>query len=95
MTTTQRGYGSTHQQRRRMLIRNAYHHHCPICGDVMLPGQALDLDHTTRLVDDATSQGDRITHAACNRNGRGGQRSKTQTSVADPAKFSRAPGQVR
>lgn len=70
MTTTQRGYGRPHQQRRATLLATAYGQPCPICGHLMLHGQDLDLDHTTPLIIDATSRGDRITHAACNRGGR-------------------------
>jgi hypothetical protein len=32
----------------------------------MLAGQRLDLDHSTRLVDDPTAIGDRIVRARCN-----------------------------
>jgi len=38
----------------------------------MLPHQPLDLDHSTRLLDDPTAVGDRIVHASCNRARRGG-----------------------
>ena|ERR1700754_1486669 len=66
LTTTQRGYGNTHQARRKALLPSAYGTACPYCGDPMLPGQALDLDHTTPLVLGGV-QGDRIAHASCNR----------------------------
>jgi len=39
---------------------------CPLCGRVILAGQRLDLDHSSRLVDDPTAIGDRIGHARCN-----------------------------
>jgi len=35
--------------------------------ETMRADQALDLDHSTRLVDNPFSIGDRITHAKCNR----------------------------
>lgn len=69
LTTTQRGYGHAHQKRRAALLAAAYGQPCPICGKLTLHGQALDLDHTTRLVDNPNSIGDRITHATCNRRG--------------------------
>ena len=69
-STTQRGYGWAHQQRRRALLATAIGTRCSLCGDVMLTHQALDLDHSVRLVDDPTAIGDRIVHARCNRRGR-------------------------
>jgi hypothetical protein len=69
MTTTQRGYGWQHQQRRVALMTAAIGHPCPLCGRTMMPGQTLDLDHSTRLVDNPNSVGDRIMHSACNRGG--------------------------
>jgi hypothetical protein len=35
----------------------------------MLARQALDLDHSVRLVDNPFAMGDRIVHARCNRSG--------------------------
>lgn len=70
MTTTQRGYGWAHQQMRAALLANAYGQPCPRCGHIMRYGQRLDLDHSTRLIDNPSSHGDRMTHAACNRGGR-------------------------
>jgi hypothetical protein len=72
MTTTQRGYGWQHQQLRASLLATAIGQPCPRCHRTMLPGQRLDLDHTTRLIDNPNSRGDRITHASCNR-GAGGR----------------------
>jgi 5-methylcytosine-specific restriction endonuclease McrA len=65
-TTTERGYGSDHQHRRTALLPAAYGEICPLCGEVMLPGQALALDHTVPLAEDRSSVGDRIVHAECN-----------------------------
>ena len=70
MTTTERGYGWRHQQRRAALLPLALGMPCPLCGKTMLSGQALDLHHPVRLVDDATSIGTQIVHAKCNRSGR-------------------------
>jgi hypothetical protein len=55
-------YGGRHQATRRALLPDAYGRPCPRCGLPMLPGQALDLDHTD----------DRVgylgcSHAKCNR----------------------------
>jgi hypothetical protein len=67
MTTTQRGYGWQHQQRRAAVLPLAVGTPCPLCGEVMLAHQALDLHHAVRLVDDPTSIGTQIVHATCNR----------------------------
>lgn len=40
---------------------------CMLCGEVMVQGQALDLDHSTPRALDPGSVGDRIVHASCNR----------------------------
>jgi hypothetical protein len=64
-TTTQRGLGWEHIQRRRQLLAQAYDKPCPLCGNPMLRGQRLDLDHSVprsmggRL-------GDRMAHSRCN-----------------------------
>ena len=67
MTTSQRGYGREHQERRRMLIANAVGLPCALCGSLMLHGEALDLDHSVPLSVDPSSKGDRVVHASCNR----------------------------
>jgi hypothetical protein len=56
------GYGGPHQATRRALLPDAYGRRCPRCGLPMLPGQALDLDHTD---DRAGYLG--MSHAICNR----------------------------
>ena len=66
-TTTERGYGVEHQKRRALLLPAAIGTACPLCFEAMLADQALDLDHSVALVDDASSLGDRIVHARCNR----------------------------
>lgn len=65
-TTTERGYGSAHQRKRDALLPHAYGQPCPMCGRVMVYGQALDLDHTVPLALGGRD-GDRIAHARCNR----------------------------
>lgn len=59
-------YGSEHQRRRRFLLPAAYNTPCPLCGDLMLRGQDLHLDHSQALAVNPDSQGDRIVHATCN-----------------------------
>jgi hypothetical protein len=88
MTTTQRGYGHAHRQRRAALLAAAYGQRCPLCGERMQQGQPLDLDHSVPLIDNPSSTGDRITHAACNR-GRGGAGRSLENSqpARDPATF--------
>ena len=55
-------YSGPHQAIRRALLPDAYGRPCPRCGLPMLPGQALDLDHTD---DRAGYLG--MSHARCNR----------------------------
>jgi 5-methylcytosine-specific restriction endonuclease McrA len=66
-TTTQRGLGWAHQVARRRLLLAAYGQPCPICGRVMRPDQALDLDHTIPRVLGGSRGPLRIAHASCNR----------------------------
>ncbi len=56
------GNGWAHQQLRKNLLPKAYGKPCHHCGKPMLPGQALDLDHTR----DRTSYRG-MAHASCNR----------------------------
>lgn len=67
VTTTQRGLGADHQRRRAQLLPAAIGTACPLCEKTMTADQALDLDHSTARAIDATSVGDRIVHASCNR----------------------------
>jgi hypothetical protein len=60
-------YGREHRRRRTALLPAAIGMPCPLCGELMLPDQALDLDHSTPLWCDPRSKGDRIVHAKCNR----------------------------
>ena len=57
-----RRYGYRHAQIRKALLPDAYWSPCPHCGGTMLPGQALDLDHTA---DGVGYRG--MAHATCNR----------------------------
>ena len=69
-----KAYGWKHQQRRAALLPWAYGMPCELCGETMYQGQALDLDHSRPLSLGGTD-GDRITHASCNR--RAGARLRT------------------
>lgn len=68
--TTARSYGHEHQQRRAELMPHAIGQRCPRCLELMLTGQALDLDHSDPNSKLLGLPGDRITHAACNQGGR-------------------------
>lgn len=59
-------YGSQHQRTRRLLLPAAYNTPCALCGELMVRGQDLHLDHSQALAVNATSKGDRIVHAWCN-----------------------------
>jgi hypothetical protein len=61
-STSDRGYGAEHQAIRKALLAAAYGQPCHHCGHPMLPGQALDLDHTA---DRSAYRG--FAHASCNR----------------------------
>ena len=67
-------YGYTHQRIRKALLPFAYGRRCHFCGALMLPGQALDLDHT---VDQTGYRG--MAHSSCNRRD-GARRQHTQSS---------------
>jgi hypothetical protein len=62
-----RGYDHRHDATRARLLPLAYGMLCPRCGEPMLPGQDLDLGHSTSLRVDPTSRADRMEHADCNR----------------------------
>jgi hypothetical protein len=56
-----RGYGGDHKKLRKALLPQAYGIPCYRCGQLMLEGQALHLDHT----DDRAGYGG-FSHADCN-----------------------------
>ena len=66
-TTTGRGYGWQHQQRRAALLPFAIGQRCALCHQPMLATQQLDLDHPLPLRVYAGSLSDRIVHGRCNR----------------------------
>jgi hypothetical protein len=53
VNTTAAGYGNQHQKLRKALLPQAYGKPCYRCGQTMLPGEELHLDHT----DDRTGYG--------------------------------------
>lgn len=87
-STSERGYGYGHQALRRALLPYAYGEQCPhydtdpLCTGLMLPGQALDLDHT----DDRTGYRG-MAHAGCNR--RAGAHKRHQKQQPPPVLHSR------
>lgn len=85
-TTTQRGYGWTHQRRRARMVKAALNTRCPAqaspnCDGLMVNPRRMHLDHSTPRALGGT-HGDRVICAPCNtylggrlgaaRRGRGG-----------------------
>ncbi|WP_425456791.1 endonuclease domain-containing protein [Aeromicrobium piscarium] len=60
-TSTERGYGSDHRRLRTELLPAALGKPCHFCGEPMLAGQSLALDHTE---DRSGYRG--IVHLSCN-----------------------------
>lgn len=58
---------SEHKRQRRQLLPLAWGRPCPLCGCVMLKGQALDLDHQLPRVLGGSGGPVRMAHAGCNR----------------------------
>jgi hypothetical protein len=69
-----RGYGHPHRAKRAAMLPGAYGRPCARCGELILPGQALDAGHSTALAHDPHSQADRIEHSDCNRRAGGATR---------------------
>lgn len=67
-SSSSRGLGSAHRRERERLLPGAYYRPCVYCGQPMLPGQRLQLDHgLPRALGGRTGDGTgRITHGACN-----------------------------
>lgn len=70
-------YGYAHRQTRKLGLPYAYGTPCVRCGELMLPGQRLHLDHAD---DGAGYLG--FSHAACNT--RAGQAKSMQNRAARP-----------
>ena len=93
-STSARGYGWDHQQRRtRALAALAGGEPCWRCGRPMYHWQALDLDHVVALALGGGG-GDRLAHAACNRRAGavlGGQlrARRAPRRAAQPARYTR------
>ena len=65
-----KGYDYQHKVTRARLLPKAWGTPCPLCGQVMVKGQALDLDHALPIAlggANAKPNTMRITHATCNR----------------------------
>lgn len=78
-SATARGMGYAHQQTRKALLPYAYGTPCPICGNEMQVGQALDLDHEIPRSLGGVDGPKRMTHASCNRSrGNGTKKSIVQ-----------------
>jgi len=60
-STTKGGWGNQHQKLRKRLLPQAYGKPCARCGQPMLPGQKLHLDHN-----DTRTGWLGFSHAACN-----------------------------
>ncbi len=69
-TTAERGYGAKHRKTRAASLPDAIGKPCHFCGELMLAGQPLALDHT----EDRTGYRG-IVHLTCNA-ADGGRRSK-------------------
>jgi hypothetical protein len=76
-------YGHHHQKVRATLLPFAYGKPCIHCGRIMLPGEALALDHS---VDGSFYRG--IVHSTCNsrEGGRRGAARKKQQSIIFPGR---------
>lgn len=64
-SSSQRGYGAAHRKRRAALLPFALGNPCELCGELMMNGQKLDLDHSIPL-SRGGFVGDRIVHHRCN-----------------------------
>ncbi|HET6908892.1 MAG TPA: hypothetical protein VFH54_06090 [Mycobacteriales bacterium] len=69
-TTTEQGLGWEHQKLRRKLLPKAYGTPCGYCGQLMVRGQPLDLDHSTPRAFGGV-RGDRMVHRRCNQSAGG------------------------
>ena len=61
-STSSRGYGNGHRRIRKTLLPFAYGTPCVKCGEPMLLGQDLDLDHN-----DKRTEYIGFAHSSCNR----------------------------
>lgn len=77
-----RGYGYAYQKLRKALLPSAYYTPCVRCGQLMLPGQELHLDHDdwdrSRLLGFA--------HAKCNLSAAGRKGRAVQLAAKQRAK---------
>lgn len=91
MTTTSRGYGSTHQKLRKQWtpVVNAGGTRCARCGQLIEPGSEWDLGHTD---DRRTWTGPE--HSTCNRSagGRNGRAAQAATRRVWPGGVTKSLG---
>jgi hypothetical protein len=68
-TTTQRGYGWSHQKARAKALDDLVDGEpCPFCGEAMAGDMDLDYDHYPPLAMGGTPDGPRrLAHSSCNR----------------------------
>jgi 5-methylcytosine-specific restriction endonuclease McrA len=71
-TTTEQGYGWTHQQRRAQLLDALLDPRCPDCGNPMTTPTDMVADHSTPLSHNRNSTADRVHCRTCS-NRQGGQ----------------------
>jgi hypothetical protein len=85
-SASDRGYGHAHRKRREKGLPAAYGTVCAWCGQTMMPGQALDLDHIFELARGGPADGPtRFLHARCNR-----QRAGRMPEARTPGSLRRA-----
>ncbi len=81
-----RVYDHYHRKMRTALLPDAYGTACPLCGEVMLESQPLDLDHTIPVVHGGGRGPVRITHATCNRSQGARLRRPTVKATSRPSR---------
>jgi hypothetical protein len=80
-----KAYGVEHQRIRARLLRTHLNLPCPYCGELMLSGQDLDLDHSDPADKLLGKPGDRLAHASCNRSYGNGTRREFKPEHANVA----------
>ncbi|WP_018658470.1 hypothetical protein [Actinomadura flavalba] len=79
-STHARGYGHAHRQLREQLLPQAYGQPCTRCGEVLVEGEELDLDHT-----DDRGAYNGFAHRSCNRRAGGRKRARQAAEAAAAA----------
>lgn len=81
-STTLRGYGARHQQRRAELLPSAIGTACELCGDIMYGFDKLDADHVVPISQGGRDGPLRIVHSGCNRRRQALERANVTLSIA-------------